>query len=68
MGRVTTNVIDNLFSKAQPALATDAQGAQCESEKCGFPLSAKMKVGRRWGAAEAPSLGKIYEREGTLNE
>jgi nitroreductase len=25
--------------------------------KCGFVFSAKMKVGRRWAAAEAPSLG-----------
>jgi len=44
-------------AEAQPALAADRQGAECESRECGFTFSAKMRVGRMWAAAEAPSLG-----------
>ena len=41
----------NQIHIAQPAAEADHQGAKCESEKCGFVYSAKMKVGRRWVAA-----------------
>ena len=44
---------------AQPALAADRQGAKCESGNAVFIFSAKMRAGRRWAAAEAPSLGGL---------
>jgi hypothetical protein len=31
--------------------------------KCGLVFSAKMKVGLRWAAAEAPSLGGLKKQD-----